>query len=250
MSSPFRFAFCSEIRNAYSHRPRPNIFHPDWIYFKSNEPGNSRLVYVKHTFSTNCILQRTSRLHQMHTLKIKCRLVYTKCLFFLESDVWSPPNAYLGKQVRDRAQTRMWLSGEIIGNAFCKVASRLSKTHTFKKRHFAPRVSSTPNAHSKNQVSSRLRQMPFVLKKGRLAYNKSLFGKQSEPRGAKPSRAACGRPRVIDSPITQNSIRTKKNRLAYTKRIFFWSPFFELWSMPEILDFASQLYPPTCVSST
>ena len=188
MSSPFCFAFCSEIRNAYSHRPRPKIFHPDWIYFKSNEPGNSRLVYVKHTFSTNCILQRTSRLHQMHTLKIKCRLVYTKCLFFLESDVWSPPNAYLGKQVRDRAQTRMWLSGEIIGNAFCKVASRLRKTHTFKKRHFAPRVSSTPNAHSKNQVSSRLRQMPFVLKKGRLAYTKSLL-REAKPSRGEPSRA-------------------------------------------------------------
>ena len=179
MSSPFCFAFCSEIRNACSHRPRPKIFHLDWIYLKRSEPGDSRLVYVKHTFSTNCILQRTSRLHQMHTLKIKCRLVYTKCLFFLESDVWSPPNAYLGKQVRDRAQTRVWLSGEIIGNAFCKVASRLRKTHTFKKRHFAPRVSSTPNAHSKNQVSSRLHQMLPFLQKVCLARTKRLLWKQN-----------------------------------------------------------------------
>ena len=68
------------------------------------------------------------------------------------------------------------------------MASRLRRTHTFKKRHFAPRVSSTPNAHSKNQVSSRLRQMPFVLKKGRLAYTKSLLGEATPSRG-EPSRA-------------------------------------------------------------
>ena len=147
-----------------------------------------RPVHLKHTLSKNCTLQRASRLNQMHTLKTKCRLVYAKCLFCLESDVWSTPNAYLGKQIRDRAQTRMWLSGKTIGKSFCKVASRLRKTNTFKKRHFAPRVSSTPNAHSKNQVSSRLRQMPFVLKKGRLAYTKSLLWEAKPSRG-EPSRA-------------------------------------------------------------
>ena len=59
-------------------------------------------------------------------------------------------------------------------------------------------VSPTPNAVCFEKGTSRLHQ-------------KLTWGSKAEPRGAKPSRAACGRPRVIDSPITQNSFRTKKN---------------------------------------
>jgi hypothetical protein len=42
-------------------------------------PSNERLANIEHTFSTNCTLQRASRLHQMHISKIKCHLVWTKC---------------------------------------------------------------------------------------------------------------------------------------------------------------------------
>ena len=128
-------------------------------------PFNERLVYVKHTFSTNCTFQRASRLHQMHILKIKCRLVYTKCSLFKKYDVSSTPNTYFGKRIRHLAETRMLISGKTIGNALCKMASRLRKTHIVKNRHFPPSVSSTPNAHSKNRVSSRLRKMLLILKK-------------------------------------------------------------------------------------
>ena len=129
------------------------------------ESKNSRLAYVEHTFSTNCTFQRASRLHQMHILKIKCRLVYTKCPLFQKHDVSSTPNTYFGKQIRHLAETRMLISGKTIGNSLCKMASRLRKTHIVNKRHFPPSVSSTPNAHSKNRVSSRLRQMLLILKK-------------------------------------------------------------------------------------
>ena len=60
--------------------------------------------------------------------------------------------------------------------------------------------------------------------------------------------------------ITKNKIAKKQNRekqksqknerLAYTKRSFFWPAIFEPWSMREILNLASQLHPPTSVSST
>ena len=128
-------------------------------------PFNERLVYVKHIFSTSCTFQRASRLHQMHILKIECRLVYTKCSLVLKYDVSPTPNAYFGKRIRHLAETRMLISGKIIGNALCKMASRLRRTHVVKKRHFPPSVSSTPNAHSKNRVSSRLRKMLLILKK-------------------------------------------------------------------------------------
>ena len=129
------------------------------------ESHNSRLAYVEHTFSTNCTFQRVFRQHQMHILKIKCRLVYTKCLFFEKCDVSSTPNTYFGKRIRHLAETRMLISGKTIGNALCKMASRLRKTHIVNKRHFPPSVSSTPNTHSKNRVLSRLRQMLPISKK-------------------------------------------------------------------------------------
>ena len=56
---------------------------------------------------------------------------------------------------------------------------RLRRTHIFKKRYSPASVSSTPNAHSKNQVSSRLRQMLLVLKKQRLVSTKRLLCEQS-----------------------------------------------------------------------
>ena len=128
-------------------------------------PFNERLVYVKHTFSTNCTFQRASRLHQMHILKIKCRPVYTKCPLFLKHDVSSTPNTYFGKRIRRLAKTRMSISGQTMENVVCKLASRLRRTHIFKKRHFPTSVSPTPNAHSKNRASSLLRQMLFILEK-------------------------------------------------------------------------------------
>ena len=59
------------------------------------------------------------------------------------------------------------------------MVSRLRRTHIFKKRHSPPSVSSTPNAYSKNQVSSRLRQMLLVLKKWRLVSTKRILHEQS-----------------------------------------------------------------------
>ena len=44
------------------------------------------------------------------------------------------------------------------------MTSRLRKTHLSKTLHFPTSVSSTPNAHSKNRVSSRLQQMLFFWK--------------------------------------------------------------------------------------
>ena len=107
---------------------------------------------------------------------------------FFGNAVWSTPNLYFGKRICHRAQTRILFFWDIIGNAFCRVASRLRKTHTCKKMHFPSRVSSTPNAHSKNWVSSRLRQMPFVLQKGRLVYTKRSF-REANPSRGEPSPA-------------------------------------------------------------
>ena len=118
-------------------------------------PSNLRLVYVEQTFSRNCIFQGSSRQHQMHISQIKCRLVYTKRDLFLKSNVSSTPNTYFGQRIRNPARTRMLLSGEIIGNAPCQMVPRLHRTHIFKKQHSQASVSSTPNAHSENQVSSR-----------------------------------------------------------------------------------------------
>jgi hypothetical protein len=154
------------------------------------ESHNSRLAYVEHTFSTNCTLQRASRVHQIHILKIECRLVYTKCSLFLKYDVPSTPNTYFGKRIRHLVETRMLISGKRIGNALCKMASRLHKTHIVKHRHFPPSVSSTPNAHSKNRVLSRLRQMLPISKKWRLVYTKCLLGGQRRP---ERSRTRLGR---------------------------------------------------------
>ena len=128
-------------------------------------PSNLRLVYVKQTFSQNCIFQRPSRVHRMHILKIKCRLAYTKCPLFFKNVVSSTQNTYLVQRIHNWAQTRMLLFGEIIKNALYLAVSRLRRTHISKKRDSPPGVPSTPNAHSKNQVSSRLRQMLFVLEK-------------------------------------------------------------------------------------
>ena len=56
-----------------------------------------------------------------------------------------------------------------------KRASRLRATHIFEKRRSKPSVSSTPNAHSKNQVPPRLRQTTFFSENLRLAYTKHLL---------------------------------------------------------------------------
>ena len=117
----------------------------------------------------------------MHILKIKCRLVYTKCPLFKKHDVSSTPNTYFGKQSRRLPKTRKLISGQTMGHAVCKFASRLRRTHIVKKRRFPPSVSSTPNAHSKNQVSSRLRQMLLILKKRCLVNTKCLFWGKNRP---------------------------------------------------------------------
>ena len=92
------------------------------------ESKNSRLAHVEHTFSKNCTFQRASRLHQMHILKIECRLVHTKCQLFLKYDVSSTPNTYFWERIRHVAETRMLISGNTMGNAVCKLASRLRRT--------------------------------------------------------------------------------------------------------------------------
>jgi hypothetical protein len=153
----------------------------DIRFYLATAPFNERLVYVKHHFSTKCTFQRASRLHQKHILKIKCRLVYTKCSLFLNDDVSSTPNTYFGKRFHRLAETRMLIPGETMGNAVCKFASRLRRTHIVKKRYFPPSVSSTPNAHSKIRVSCRLRQMLLILKKWCLVYTKCLLWGESRP---------------------------------------------------------------------
>ena len=133
-----------------------------WIYFKSNEPGNSRLVYVKHTFSTNCILQRTSRLHQMHTLKIKCRLVYTKCLFFF----W--------KVTSGLHQTPIWGSRSTIGRKRgCGFLVNKLEMHSVKWRPVF--VKHTLSKNDTLHRASRLHQMHIRKIKCCLAYAKCLL---------------------------------------------------------------------------
>ena len=122
------------------------------------ESHNSRLAYVEHTFSTNCTFQRESSLHQMHILKIECRLVYTKCSLFKKYDVSSTPNTYFGKRIRHLVETRMLISGKTTGNALVKwppvyVKHTLSKTGTFHR-------------------ASRLHQMHIRKIECRLAYGK------------------------------------------------------------------------------
>ena len=57
----------------------------------------------------------------------------------------------------------MGTAGATIATAFCKMASRLRQTHTFKKLHSATSASSTRNAHVQNQVASRLRETLLFL---------------------------------------------------------------------------------------
>ena len=79
--------------------PTPLQNESDTQFCLAAVPSNERLVYVKQTFSTNCTLKRASRLHQMHILKIKCRLVHTKCMFFCKKDVSPTPNTYFGQRI-------------------------------------------------------------------------------------------------------------------------------------------------------
>jgi len=166
-------------------------------------PSNERLVYVKPTFSTNCTFQRASRLHQMHILKIKCRLVYTKCPLFQKHDVSSTPNTYFGKQIRHLAETRMLISGKQLEIHFVKwppvyVKHTLSTNGTFHR-------------------ASRLHQMHIRKIRYRLAYGKCyLFGKsdvlstpnaylgeeptRTEPNRARPLKLSLPPPSIFSSP--------------------------------------------------
>jgi hypothetical protein len=88
--------------------------------------------------------QVSSRLHQM--------------LVFLKYDISSTPNTYFGKRIRHLAETRMLISGKTIGNALCKMASRLHETHIVKTGTF--------------HRASRLHQMHIRKIECRLAYGK------------------------------------------------------------------------------
>ena len=68
-------------------------------------------------------------------------------------------------------------------NCTLQRASRLRKTYFFDKLHFPTSVSSTPNAHFENKVSSRLHQMPAFLKTWRLVYTESILGEADPPSG-------------------------------------------------------------------
>ena len=85
------------------------------------------------------------------------------------------------------------MDGATIANAFCKMASRLRETHTFKKLRSPTSVSSTRNTHFQNQVSSRLREALLFLKKmlSRLRETPTLGGKLL--RHWTPNRADWGR---------------------------------------------------------
>ena len=77
-------------------------------------------------------------------------------LVFWENCISPTPNTYFGKRIAPSGAIEDGDFWATIANAFCKMTSRLRKTHLSKKLHFPTSVSSTPNAHSENRVSSRL----------------------------------------------------------------------------------------------
>ena len=123
------------------------------------------------------------------------------------------------------------MDGATIANAFCKMASRLRETHTFKKLHSPTSVSSTRNTHFQNQVSSRLRKTLLFLTNCRLVYAKHPLWE------AKPSRVQPSPAEPSRSEPSKNPQHKIKLRLVYAKCYFFLTSRFELWSVFEQVRF-------------
>ena len=105
-----------------------------------------------------------------------------KIRFAKKRSVSSTPNAYfVGFQFLKHSKC----VGHSILPHDCSLqrASRLRKTYFFDKLHFPTGVSSTPNAHFENQVSSRLHQMLALKKQWSLVHTKHLLREADPPSG-------------------------------------------------------------------
>jgi len=93
-----------------------------------------------------------------------CLIARSRKIDFQQKKVSPTPNTYFsGPQLLSRGQCVRY---SILPRS-CNLqrASRLRKTYLFNKVHSPTNVSSIPNAHSQNEVSSRLhRMLPFLKK--------------------------------------------------------------------------------------
>ena len=109
-------------------------------------------------------------------------------------------------------------------NGTLQRASRLSKTYLFNKLHFPTNVSSTPNAHVKKQMSSRLRQMLMFLKNGVSPTQNTYFGQRIAPSGAIEDNDCCDnnckcmRPVYVKHTLPKTALSNEC--LVYTKCTF------------------------------
>ena len=98
-------------------------------------------------------------------------------------------------------------------------ASRLRKTYLCNKLHFPTSVSSTPHAHLKKQVSSRLHQMLVFLKNDVSLTPNTYFGQRIAPSDAIEDVDFCGdsckcmRPVYVNKHIAKNCTFQRVSRL-------------------------------------
>ena len=109
------------IWNRHAHYAQNLIYLRIYLTSRDRKESDiSRLVSPKHIVSTNCIIQRISRLHQARLSIFKCRLVYAKLLWkrrFAHSEVllWE------GSVIRHQGVFR-WLGNNwkwIMSNSMC-----------------------------------------------------------------------------------------------------------------------------------